>query len=150
MYKDIGKKIKGLAFASFIIETVALFVTGMVVLVNDPDYSPLALAFMLGGPLAAYLSSLILYGFGELVDKVCDIEKRLTNSTCKPTPSALTTNPNETHKQSFGEWVESNKQHPTNNPVNNPVNNAVWVCTSCGQKNANTRTTCLKCGNEKS
>lgn len=75
MYSDIGKKIKGLAIACFIIEAIGAVIAGIVLLFEGYTsavfYGLLSITF---GPFVAWVSSWLLYGFGELIDKVCDIE----------------------------------------------------------------------------
>lgn len=71
MYDNIGKKIKGLAIATFIIEAVASVIAGFIFALEGEDFGAFLLLL---GPFAAWLSSWLLYGFGELVDKVMDIE----------------------------------------------------------------------------
>ena len=74
MYDDIGKKIKGLAKGIFIAEAVASFIGGVALIAIDDDLVLYGLLAMFIGPLVAWVSSWLLYGFGELVDKTCDIE----------------------------------------------------------------------------
>ena len=74
MYNNIGKKIKMLAQISFYVLAAAAFIVGIVLMIADDDLIPFALPIMFGGPLVFWISSWMLYGFGELVDKTCDIE----------------------------------------------------------------------------
>ena len=73
MYDNIGKKIKGLATATFIVEALASIIIGIVVAVIDNDLVLVSLLILLLGSFAAWVSSWLLYGFGELIDKTCDI-----------------------------------------------------------------------------
>ena len=86
LYGDIGKKIKWAAFVSFIVEAIAAVIVGLttpIILVTTVDDN--ILLFLLGLPLGvlvavigvfvAWVSSWLMYGFGELIDKTCDIEK---------------------------------------------------------------------------
>ena len=75
MYDNIGKKIKGLAKVLFIIEAIAAAIAGVALMVGDGRLFPIGLLVLLVGPLLAWVSSWLLYGFGELIDKVCDIER---------------------------------------------------------------------------
>ena len=59
MYDKIGKKIKILTQILTLI-----FVIGLI--------------FILLCPVLIWISSFYMYAFGELVDKVCDIEKRIS------------------------------------------------------------------------
>ena len=71
MWNNIGKKLKGLAIVVFIIEALASVITGLL-LIEETDAG---IILLLAGPLAAWISSWMLFGFGELVDKVTDIER---------------------------------------------------------------------------
>lgn len=75
MYDNIGGKIKGLAKATFIVEAIAAVITGIALMVSDEDLIPVGLLVMLVGPIVAWVSSWLLYGFGELIDKASDIER---------------------------------------------------------------------------
>lgn len=74
MYNRIGGKIKGLAKAIFIVEAIAAVITGIAFMVADEGPIGYGLLIMLLGPVIAWISSWLLYGFGELIDKACDIE----------------------------------------------------------------------------
>ena len=75
MYENIGGKIKGLAKATFVIEAVAAFIGGIVLIEADDDLLAVGLLAWIMGPLLAWVSSWLLYGFGELIEKVCNIER---------------------------------------------------------------------------
>lgn len=75
MYDNIGGKIKGLAKAIFIVLTIAAVIAGIALMASDEDMIPIGLLIMLGGPLVTWVSSWLLYGFGELIDKTCDIAR---------------------------------------------------------------------------
>ena len=75
MYDNIGGKIKGLAKIVFIVEAIAAAITGIALMASDEDRILIGLLVMVVGPLVAWVSSWLLYGFGELIDKTCDIER---------------------------------------------------------------------------
>ncbi len=86
LYSNIGGKIKSLAKAAFIVEAIASVITGIVLIAIGDDTGPLGdaglfisvfagLLTIVLGILAAWASSWLIYGFGEIVDKVCDIER---------------------------------------------------------------------------
>lgn len=75
MYDNISGKIKGLAKASFIVGAIAAVITGIVIMASDEDMIPVGLLVMVVGPLVAWVSSWLIYGFGELIDKVCAIAR---------------------------------------------------------------------------
>ncbi len=73
MYSNIGGKIKLLAKATFIVEAIAAVIAGIVYMASDADKMPIGTLLMIVGPIVAWVSSWLLYGFGELIDKTCDI-----------------------------------------------------------------------------
>ena len=75
MYENIGSKIKGLATTIFVIEALASVVVGIVLLATDEALVLFGLMSLIGGPIVAWVSSFLLYGFGELIDKASEIEK---------------------------------------------------------------------------
>lgn len=75
MYDNIGGKIKGLAFATFIVESISAIITGIALIAEDEDLIPLGLLILFCGPLVAWVSSWLLYGFGQLISKSEEIEK---------------------------------------------------------------------------
>ncbi|MBE6584134.1 MAG: hypothetical protein E7649_04000 [Ruminococcaceae bacterium] len=79
MYDNIGKKIKSLAKALFII-FIVIGVIGGIVLVSY-DLILLGIFTMIILPLTAWISSWFLYGFGEIIDKLTDIEHNTHVST---------------------------------------------------------------------
>lgn len=76
MYKNIGKKIKVLAKIIFCIEAVLFVVIGLAALASD---AVAGVFLLLLGPVFAWASSWILYGFGELIENVKEIAERMPN-----------------------------------------------------------------------
>ena len=72
MFDNIGGKIKGLAKVLFWLEAIASVIVGLV-LVEDTEGLSLLLA--IAGVLVAWVSAWFLYGFGEIIDKLRDIER---------------------------------------------------------------------------
>ena len=68
MYDNIGGKIKGLAKATFIVGAIAAVITGIALMASDEDMIPVGLLVMVVGPIVAWVSSWLLYGFGELIE----------------------------------------------------------------------------------
>lgn len=77
LYADIGKKIKGWAKWIFVIEAIASVVgaIGMLFAAEDGGMIITALLALILGPVLAWVSSWILYAFGELVDKTVQNEQ---------------------------------------------------------------------------
>ena len=74
MYDNIGAKLKGLAKAVFIILSLGFIVLGIVLICIDEDFILIGILQMVIGPFLAWVSSWVLYGFGEIIDKLTDIE----------------------------------------------------------------------------
>ncbi len=80
-YADIGKKIKGWAKWIFIVEASITVIGAIVMLFTAEDGGMIftALLTLILGPFLAWVSSWILYAFGELVDKTCENERNTQN-----------------------------------------------------------------------
>ncbi len=93
MYQNIGKKIKLLAKIIFFIFAMIGFLGGLVLFMagnGEGLIVIIGLLIMIIIPLIAWISSWLLYGFGELIDKACDIEKntRIYNLSTKQQPKS--------------------------------------------------------------
>lgn len=78
MYENIGKKIKGLAYVICILGAIASILYALTFLRGDTFV--LGFIMMFVGPLSSWISSWLIYGFGELIDKTCDIAKNISDS----------------------------------------------------------------------
>lgn len=81
LYADIGKKIKGWAGWIFIVEAIVSVIGAIVMLFTAEDGGMIfvALLTLILGPVLVWVSSWILYAFGELVDKTCENERNTQN-----------------------------------------------------------------------
>ena len=68
MFENIGKKIKGVAEVVTWLGIGLSFILGFSVMLSDDGAFFLGLLIIIGGSLAAWLSSLTLYGFGQLIE----------------------------------------------------------------------------------
>ena len=83
MYDEIGKKIKTLAKVSFIIMAIIIGIVGIVLAIYLKDEPKLVLLAILGACLAiffAWISTFMVYGFGELIDRACSIDDKLSEN----------------------------------------------------------------------
>lgn len=80
-YTDIGKKIKGWAKTIFIVEAIMFVIGAIIMLFTAEDGWVFFAAIMTAivGPIIAWVSSWILYAFGELVDKTVANERNTQN-----------------------------------------------------------------------
>ena len=83
MFDNIGNKIKVLAKVLTWVGIIASIIAGVLSIVaggqwdqNNPMILPGVLTIV-GGSLAAWIGSFLLYGFGELIDQTMDINRRL-------------------------------------------------------------------------
>ena len=89
MFNNIGKKIKALAKVICWIQIVIYIITAIVMFIIASDsyteglYIAIAFAFLIIGPFFAWLSSFFIYGFGELIDKACEIERNTRGGEIK-------------------------------------------------------------------
>ena len=78
LYKNIGGKIKNLAIWTFIVEAIGSVITGFVFLIDGGlEDAWWALFIIILGPVVAFVSSWILYAFGELVEDVHAMRREL-------------------------------------------------------------------------
>ena len=76
MYNNIGNKIKFLAKAALFGFEIAAVIIGIVFMSSDSDLIALGLLmWFVIGPITSWVSSVLLYGFGELIDRACAIER---------------------------------------------------------------------------
>ncbi len=72
MFDNIGSKIKTLAKVVFWVEAVIAVIVSLALLDATEG---LSLLYSILGVLAALITAWFLYGFGEIIDKLCQIEK---------------------------------------------------------------------------
>lgn len=85
MYNNIAGKIKLLAKIGFIVETIAIVIAGIGILLTDDEVINIltGVLVMAMGPFAAWASSWVLYGFGELIENTAKLVSN--NKTNSPT-----------------------------------------------------------------
>ena len=118
MYKNIGKKIKGLVKVLLTISIIFIAIAaiaGIIALIagiNDSGMGAgVAILCIIGILLVAgiwilitWISTWILYGYGEIIDKVSDIEKKMpvqqpTQPYQQPVPPQNSYQQNTTYQQ---------------------------------------------------
>lgn len=73
LYSNIGSKLKALAKGCFLVEAIGA-ISGGIYLMVEEDFL-MGLGTVVGGIIVAWVSSWLLYGFGEVIDKLADIEQ---------------------------------------------------------------------------
>ena len=67
-YDNIGGKIKGWAKWIFAIEAIAAVISGFVLMAQNEDMILIGLLVAVLGPIVAWVSSWLLYGYGQLIE----------------------------------------------------------------------------------
>ena len=80
MYDNIGGKIKGLAKWVCIIGSIIMAISGIVCMGQGEDSIPVGILLLILGPVLCWISSWILYGFGELIEKISNIERTMSGN----------------------------------------------------------------------
>ena len=89
MYTNIGGKIKGLAIFLFIAGTISCFVFGLM-LFEQGSEGIIVFLIIVAGAVFSWLSSLVMYGFGELVEKVTLLADGAKSTQPKLEPTYMT------------------------------------------------------------
>lgn len=77
MFNNIGRKIKALAKIQFIVLAIIDFIVGIVILSVNEYLIAAGLSVMLIGPILAWISSWILYGYGQLIENSDKLAKNV-------------------------------------------------------------------------
>ncbi len=158
-YDNIGAKIKSWAIWIFIFEAIATIITGIILLsYSTSEGGPGAffafLLLILAVPLAIlieFVSTWLLYAFGELVEKTVDNE----NNT-REILEILNNKENKNAKKKQDKKQTTQKQHTKNErardeqkiPENDLFNEDGFKCPNCGNFVYYGETECTNCGEE--
>ena len=72
-YNDIGKKIKSIAIKQSLIFMISCCIFGLILMFQGAVFVFWGIFLIIIGIFCSSISTFILYGFGELIDKVCQI-----------------------------------------------------------------------------
>ena len=75
LFKNIGEKLKGWAMCLFVLEVISAIIGGIGLIAAD-DGNVIGPILLFCGPIVAWISSAILYAFGELVEDVHAIREK--------------------------------------------------------------------------
>ena len=88
MFNNIGGKIKGLAASVTVIGIIASVIVGLVLMTADGDTVFLGILVAALGSFVSWLSSWLLYAFGQLVENSDTIVKLMRNEQVEPTSTS--------------------------------------------------------------
>ncbi len=137
MYDNIGEKIKRLAKTIFIVEAIVSVIVGVTLWIEIEEWWCAIILFC--GPIIAWVSSWLLYGFGELIEKTSENEQnshnlyKLLKQSIDAMPKNLGTISSTSKNQEAQEIIQKNKSDSKHK----------WRC-SCG--NMRSETPCEFCG----
>ena len=137
LYENIGIKIKEWAQGIFIAETVIAVIAGIALFINKYFLAGI-LTFVLG-PYIAWVSSWLLYAFGQLVDDIHAMRNQASAAITKKQVDSNTSYPQRKSEavQPKQDWLtKSSKQSAS----------SVKRCPHCGEIAKSN--TCEMCGKE--
>lgn len=83
MFTNIGDKIKNLASVLAWLGIIGSIIGGIVMIAVGLESSEIFVLFgfltAIAGSLVSWIGSFLLYGFGELIDRVAQIDRKLNN-----------------------------------------------------------------------
>ena len=135
MYDNIGGKIKSLAVWTFIVEAIGSIITG-IALGGEED--ELYFLLCLIGPIVAWVSSWILYAFGEMVEDIHAMRKKIT-------PASVQDAIDEANRQKVNDTAiqKANQEKAKNEDgkitfsqySKDSFSEQVWTCPHCKREN---------------
>lgn len=107
-FNNIGKKIKTMAKISFYLLSVLFLFYGILLIIKT-DNDILGLLWLILGPIISWISSFVLYGFGQLVDNSDKLIalKEVPNNDIQNNKKAKTTHLENT---TIGSNIKPNKE----------------------------------------
>ena len=94
LYSNIGSKIKNWAKWVFIVEAISSVIGAICMMASAEDSWMLVVGMivLVVGPFIAWVSSWLLYGFGEIIVKLTDIERNTRSTNADKEESSIHTN----------------------------------------------------------
>ena len=148
LYINIGAKIKTWAKWIFIIEAISAIIGGIGFIVNDDG--GIGFVIMVFGPLLAWVSSWLLYAFGELDEDVHALRNKEEGAKESAGYGA------EKNDESFTKIVNALKEsapvttgkdpNKGNAPISAEIKAGEKICPKCGTAQRADRCVCWNCG----
>ncbi len=153
LYENIGGKIKSWAVWIFIAEAISAIITGLILMATSEYLLLSGLLTVIFGPFIAFVSSLTLYGFGELIEKTCYNEantreiidllnKKNDKNTAIKLPLVHTSPQSEQNTPPTSDEPDNNSK----NASTFPTEKNTIICSLCNFEQPNHRTVCWHCG----
>ena len=140
-YDNIGEKIKGLAKAFFFIGAIAAVFAGIFLMSDSEDTVLWGLLMIIAGPIISWVSSWLLYGFGQLIENsdmqvtlLRKMERQLSTLREESAPDAKPAAATVTQAAFVPKAPRENR----------------WKCNECGYDyNVEGKTSCDICGSRR-
>lgn len=150
MFENPGGKVKGLALGAFILESLSAFITGIVLW---EDIEGLALLVILGGVMVAYVTAILFYAFGEMVEATAQTRDLLLKAEernekiPKARPAAQQPEkPVSVAVPTPNSVKPAMVQPKTVVAEAKPVDENMIACSACGTVQRKNRNICFQCG----
>ncbi len=156
MYNNIGGKIKSLAKGACIVEALGSIIVGVILAGDDVLYLLLALI----GPIIAWVSSWILYAFGELVEDISimrhqitgeakELELKSTEKIAKQKSAQKEKTFEKTYCEAESTTIKVgtiNEERWINKAKFSTMGNETIICSQCKFEQPSNRKVCWRCG----
>ena len=129
MYEHIGRKIKSVAEWLNVLGVFVSVLLGVIIIGYNEDSFLLGLLVMGVGAIISWLSTLLLCGFGQLVEDTQTIREAITNGNAIGTAHTAASSPSEEKNRETAERTDATCANCGAERADNAV-----FCTSCGQK----------------
>lgn len=123
VFWDSGKMIKGLAIISCILQSIGAFITGLVLTIDYDGDEFWTYLIMFLGPVVVWIVHLLLYGYGELIDKTCEIAENVrrdeteSETTVKKSKKKFEILKRENEKKNNNEAAKKIEKEPEPEPL---------------------------------
>lgn len=88
MFSNVGQTIKRVSAAVFVFQIILFIIIGAVIISIDEDLTFAGICIMIAGGFIGWLSILVIYGFGELVDRAIRIDETLNSDNSASSQSS--------------------------------------------------------------
>ncbi len=140
MFDNIGQKIKTLAIILCVAECVVAIIGGFIAIIVDFDFFFVALLGVTAACAAAYVSSFLLVGFGELIIRVCSIDEKLQGKGIEVVRQQVGVNPGVEKKAAPIRMPDYKCEY-----IKVSNSKAIGKCQECFEKNREITLCQIKC-----
>ena len=162
MFSDVGKKIKSVAEFVFVFQVLLSLIGGIVIIANDDDMAGLGILVIIVGSVIAWLSSLLIYAYGEIAQTNAQneentrlilqlLEERTLKKEVVPVEKAAVSSdtPKQPRKSDVKEGkkeaLDENRQEKSENPMPAIISGDQKICPVCKTAQKNNRVVCWHC-----